>query len=395
VQRCHESIVGGSEALAIHYATLLRSDADVEVLTTTALEYATWSNALPAGDDRRDGITIRRFPVTIGRSAYWHELNRRFLLRRTVAADWPVEALVTRHTPWSMALQEEYLRHQGPYSESLLDFLERRQADYCAVLFVTYLYATTYFGASVVDPRRSILAPTVHDEPHACLPAFRTMARRMRSILWLTEEERQIGQALWGGLPGNVVGMAVNTEQAPAADLGYPYLMYAGRIAISKGCDQLLAWFRQWKCKYPSNVRLVLTGADDIGLPNNDDIVFRGFVSDSEKRALMAGASVFIMPSAWESFSIATLEAMAQGAPVLVNGACTVLAAHVRRSGGGRAFVSFDEFSGALNEMLANPNERAAIGDRGKNYVLANYQADQVKIRLLSALEPLIQSQAA
>ena len=32
VQRCHESVVGGSESLAWNYATLLRDTCDVDVL---------------------------------------------------------------------------------------------------------------------------------------------------------------------------------------------------------------------------------------------------------------------------------------------------------------------------------------------------------------------------
>ena len=38
VQRCHESIVGGSESLAWQYAGLLADSYDVEVLTTTAVD---------------------------------------------------------------------------------------------------------------------------------------------------------------------------------------------------------------------------------------------------------------------------------------------------------------------------------------------------------------------
>jgi hypothetical protein len=61
VQRCHESIVGGSEALAWQYANLLKSHYNVEILTSTALDYRTWASELPTGSEIRDGVTIRRF----------------------------------------------------------------------------------------------------------------------------------------------------------------------------------------------------------------------------------------------------------------------------------------------------------------------------------------------
>lgn len=386
VQRCHESIVGGSEALAWQYATLLRSAGQVEVLTTTALNYSSWSNALPAGVELRDGVTIRRFAVTIGRTPYWHELNRRWSRQRMLSRSWPVEAAATRCTPWSIALEEEYLRHQGPYSDGLLDFLEKRQADYQAIIFITYLYPTTYFGVARVDRERCLFVPTLHDEPTAYLKVFRFMAQRVRRVIWLTEQEQKLGHAIWGRLPGDVVGMAVRTEIVSPAQPGYPYLLYSGRIDSAKGCDWLLDYFRRWKEQFPSPVRLVLTGEDHIGLKPSHDVVYRGYVSDTEKQSLMAGASVFVMPSAWESFSAATLEAMAQRTPVLVNGECAVLADHVRRSDGGKTFVDPNGFSLALNEMLADPKRRAQMGDNGRSYVLARYKADQVQERLLCAI---------
>ena len=77
VQRYHESIAGGAEALAWQYAVLLGKVYDVDILTTTAIDYVTWANVLPAGLEKRQDITIHRFPVTIGRSPYWHQLHER------------------------------------------------------------------------------------------------------------------------------------------------------------------------------------------------------------------------------------------------------------------------------------------------------------------------------
>ena len=80
VQRCHESVLGGSEAHAWQYVQLLREAFEVEVLTSTATDYVTWEETLPAGEDARDGIAVRRFPVAVGRSGYWHQLNHRLNL---------------------------------------------------------------------------------------------------------------------------------------------------------------------------------------------------------------------------------------------------------------------------------------------------------------------------
>ena len=74
VQRCHESVVGGSESLAWQYANLLKDDYDVDVLTTTAVDAAYWANALPEGVEIREGITIRRFHIDIGYTPYRSKL---------------------------------------------------------------------------------------------------------------------------------------------------------------------------------------------------------------------------------------------------------------------------------------------------------------------------------
>ena len=79
VQRCHESIVGGSESLAWHHATVLREAYDVDILTTTAIDTREWNNTLPEGRELREGVSIHRFKVTQGRTAYFGQLFHRLL----------------------------------------------------------------------------------------------------------------------------------------------------------------------------------------------------------------------------------------------------------------------------------------------------------------------------
>ena len=377
VQRCHESIVGGSEALAWQYAQLLSAVYEVEVLTTTALDYVTWSEALPAGVEKRQGVAVRRFPVTIGRTPYWHQLHERMLRHRDAGCA----------GAWGLGLQEELIRFQGPYSAPLVRHLEDHGDEYRVILFTTYLYPTTYFGANAAPSRRSLLAPTLHDEPFAHLSAYRFMARRLAGMLWLTEAERDLSRQLWGDLPGRVTAMAVGVDPAPPAQPGYPYLLYSGRLDPAKGCDLMLDRFRRWKQRRPSPVRLVLTGDGPLQQKEQPDVVFRGQVSEGDKFALMAGAAAFIMPSPWESFSVATLEAMAQKTPVLVNAESAVLNDHVVRSGAGRVFSDEESFCAGLNDLLGDERRRVAMGARGREYVTARYQTEVVRTALLEEVE--------
>jgi len=384
VQRCHETIVGGSEALAWQYATLLSEEFQVDVITTTALEYTTWANELPTGCETRQGINIHRFPVTIGRSNYWHNLHVRLLQQYNSSTYSHVDD--SQQIPWSIALQEEFIRHQGPYSQPMLSFLKGHWQNYLCIIFATYLYPTSYFGIAQVPSSKIALVPTLHNEPPAYLSAYKYMYKKVRSYIWLTNAEKVLGENLWGKSSGRVIAMGVETTPRNPITYEYPYLLYCGRIDPSKGCNELIDFFIQFKKDNPSNLRLILTGKDAMSIPSAPDIEFKGFVSSEEKFQLMAGASIFVMPSPYESFSIVTLEAMAQGTPVLVNGSCEVLVEHVVGSGGGKIYKSYDEFSSAIKELLIGDN-LVEISNLSKQYVVDNYAFNIVRQSLFEEIE--------
>lgn len=389
VQRCHESIVGGAESLAWQFATLLKDDYQVEVLTSTAVDAAYWANVLAEGVEIREGISIRRFHVDIGYTPYRTDLTGcmmrdfdAFGLGRNGGREDCV------HLPWSISLQEELIRHIGPYSESLLTFIKENWRQYRTIIFITYLYPTSYFGLSQVPPGFALFAPTLHDEQFAYLSAYMHAARRAGSLVWLSEGEQRLGRKLWGELPGSVVGTYIQAGQSePFVDERGPYLLYCGRIDPNKGCTQLFEDFIRFKKNHPSQLRLVLTGKADVEVPEHSDIEFRGFVSNKEMLGLMAGATIYVMPSGRESFSIVTLEAMAQRTPVLASGVSEVIVDHVIQSGGGRIYRDYESFAGGLSEMLADERSRNAMGEAGRAYVTSNFTPPKIKKALVAAIE--------
>jgi glycosyltransferase involved in cell wall biosynthesis/SAM-dependent methyltransferase len=389
VQRCHESIVGGSESLAWQYATLLKDEYEVDVLSTTAIDAAYWSNVLPAGTEVREGIRLQRFHVDIGYSPYRTEIFTRMLrdFERFGVGRHRAAGGGTKHFPWSIALQEELVRRIGPYSESLAQYLRQNWQSYRAIIVVTYLYPTAYFSLLEIPKGRALFAPTLHDEPPAYLSIYQHAARRAHSLIWLTEAERRLGTDLWGELPGRIVAMAIDAEPRGPAQLKDPYLLYCGRIDPNKGCGTLFDYFLRFKQEHPSALRLVLTGKDDIPIPDHPDIDFRGFVSAEEKFSLMAGAHVYLTPSARESFSIVALEAMAQRTPVLASAESEVLVDHITQSGGGSTYHDYESFAARLNEMLDSQSLREQIGEHGRNYVISRYVPERVRQSLREAVE--------
>jgi predicted O-methyltransferase YrrM len=268
-----------------------------------------------------------------------------------------------------------------------MQFIEKHWSDYRSLIFVTYLYPTTYFGLLRVPRGHALFAPTLHCEQTAYLSAYKHAAHRARELLWLTEAEQRVGQKLWGNLPGRILAMGIDTVRRQPSSASTRYLLYCGRVDPNKGFPELFEYFERFNRTFPEKLRLVITGKDDMKVPDRPDIEFRGFVSDEEKFSLMAGATIYISPSPNESFSIVTLEAMAQGTPVLANGSSEVLVDHINASGAGRIYVDYESFATSLSEMLSENGELSAMDHAGREYVLARYQENNIRQALIEAVE--------
>ena len=165
VQRYGTDILGGSEYHCRLIAERLAARHQVEVLTTCARDYITWKNEYPEGVDRVRGVAVRRFGTSETRDI--EEFNR--------FSDWIF------NYPHTDADEQDWLRRQGPVAPGLLEHLQRTHRSYDILIFFTYLYAPTALGLQI-DPSRSILVPTAHDEPAIKLRLYRICsARRRRS----------------------------------------------------------------------------------------------------------------------------------------------------------------------------------------------------------------------
>ena len=83
----------------------------------------------------------------------------------------------------------KWLEMQGPWCPALLEHLERHHRSYDALIFFTYLYAPTVLGLEI-DPSRSILVPTAHDEPAIRLDIYKDMFRLPAAVAFNTEVEK-------------------------------------------------------------------------------------------------------------------------------------------------------------------------------------------------------------
>jgi glycosyltransferase involved in cell wall biosynthesis len=105
--------------------------------------------------------------------------------------------------------------------------------------------------------------------------------------------------------------------------------------------------------------------------PSAARILFTGYVTDEELRALYSACRVFVYPSLYEGFGLPPLEAMSCGAPVVASRIPVI----EETCGGGAARLvaphDAEGLAGALAELLADGEARAILAARGRERAAA------------------------
>jgi glycosyltransferase involved in cell wall biosynthesis len=383
VPRYGVEILGGAEYAARMLAERLVTQRgwEVEVLTTGALDTQTWADELPLGNVSINGVDVHRFHSASGRHPRFDALSRVVLSAPTRA---------------SQADQLKWVDMQGPRSPELIAAVGDTDAD--LVAFYPYLFHPTVHGVPAVGPRRSVFHPAAHDEPPLRLPIYRKVFREVGGFVFQTESERELVEATFGigATPQIVLGLGVEERPGRADDarrrLGLddrPYLLYVGRVDHGKGTGALVDFFRAYKKLRPGPLRLVLAG-DLVHAPEPaDDVVLTGRVDDETKWGLLRGATAFVNPSAFEAFSLVTIEAWTAGVPVVVNARCEPTREHCQRSNGGLWYQSFGGFTAVLDRLLRDDDLRASLARSGGDYVRAQFAWPALIDRYATFLEHL------
>jgi glycosyltransferase involved in cell wall biosynthesis len=387
VQRYGTEVLGGAETLARRVAELISPEVELTVLTTCAVDYVTWADHYPPGTEEVNGVRVVRFPVSAPRDPAVFE----------GASDRAYAA------PRNLERGRAWMHAQGPNAPGLLEHLRERGAEYDAVVFVTYLYATTVDGLPLVADR-SILVPTVHNEPPLRLAIFEEVFSRARLCVFSTPEERDLARVRFG-VPDDrarVVGTAI--DEYPAADparfvrqtrIERSYALYHGRLDPSKGVPELVRHHVRYRAARPDGLDLVLLGGGELSLPTNLGFHRLGFVSEELKHDAIAGAEVVVCPSPYESLSFSQLEAWSHGRPTLANASSPVLVGQSRRSGGGLWYSNAAEYA-AMLDLLAQAKPLAeAIGTQGRRFVRNAYSWERVREHWLAALEEVTPQQSS
>ena len=164
---------------------------------------------------------------------------------------------------------------------------------------------------------------------------------------------------------------------------GKRIVLFLGRIHFKKGLDLLVRAWAKIAARWP-DAHLVLAGPDfegtrarvsrmieEAGL--GDSILLPGMLRNELKWSALAAAECFVLPSYSEGLSVAALEAMGVGLPVILTDHCNL--PEVQSLGAGW-IIPADAMSleQALSECLGNhPTTNQAIGARGSSFVRERY----------------------
>jgi glycosyltransferase involved in cell wall biosynthesis len=382
IQRYGKEVNGGAEQYCKQVAEHLNSIYDVEVLTTCAVDYITWANEYSPGMEEINGVKVKRFQVA---------------QKRDIDAFRVVMDRVASNPHHTMEDELYWLKEQGPYCPELIRYIKKNRGKYKVFIFVTYLYHLTYFGLQQI-PQKSILVSTAHDEPWAHFDIFYPLFHLPKAMVYLTEEEKSFVTGKFDNdyKVSDIMGIGIDvpTNVQPEMfrnkyGINDEYIVYIGRIDEGKGCHELFEYFIRYKKENPSNLKLVLMGKPAMDIPENQDILTLGFVSEQDKYNGMAGSKILVLPSHFESLSMSVLESLGMRIPVLVSGRSEVLKGHCLRSNAGLYYTNYQEFSMCLNLMLENNPMYNQMGENGEKYISYYYTWDKVIDKYVNLIESI------
>jgi glycosyltransferase involved in cell wall biosynthesis len=357
-------IVGGAEAVARDVALgLLDRGWEVQVLTTCATSPYTWANDLPESARVEEGILVRRFRNELATSASKeHEVHGRIYYGERPSLDDQVT--------WLNAL----FRTPG-----LFEALMSERDSFDAFVFAPYLFwPTTVCLPAVAD--RAVVMPCLHDEVYAHLEVMRHVLSLPASVWFLSGPEHELAHRLGPVSPQHTVigsGMEVPERHDPDEfreeyGIDFPFLLYVGRREADKGWPWLMDVFSRTK----TSVKLVTAGAADAAVPNHlrGRVIDVGLLSTEQRNNALAAALAYVQPSLMESYSRTTMEAWLAGTPVLARKASAVVEWHCARSGGGWTFSGPRDLGARVGQLAADARLAEEMGEKGRAYVLENYQ---------------------
>ncbi len=368
----------------------------VHIVTTDAwdLEYF-WDPRRDRVGERRDchnGVEIHRVPVRhLPAASLTHRAIRRMMAESSrlsfTARNTTLQA-GSRFGPWLPALFDEMQRLPKP------DLINSANIAFESMIGTAGRYARKHDVPHLVTPFMHL-----GESADSKVRRYYTMPHQIQllhqadGVLVLTELEAEY--LLAAGVQEesvHVVGAGIDVDSVTGGDgrmararLGIdgPIVLTLGAAAYDKGTVHLIEAARQLSA-YGDDIHLIIAGPvmsevrrliDALDARDLVRIHLLGFVTDEERRDLLAAADMVALPSRTESFGLVFMEAWANGKPVI--GARAGAIPSVVTDGEDGLLVEFGDVPGlvgAVRDIVRNSANSAHMGERGRAKVVTEDQ---------------------
>ena len=235
------------------------------------------------------------------------------------------------------------------------------------------------------------------------------VARRIAAVIGLTAQEAAEARAVWEsfGISDStqfaVVPNGINPDEftnLPGREsfrarygLGDALVcLFMGRLHARKGVD-LLA--RAFQTANIPDARLVIAGPDEGMLSVlqsllDDRIIITGYLAGADRLAALAAADIFCLPATGEGLSMAALEALAAGLPVILSPGCNLPEA-ADYGAGVIVEPEVEPLAAALRNLLTSA-DRVRMSDAARRLVRDQFTWDSVSTQLEAVYRAMIGS---
>ncbi len=268
------------------------------------------------------------------------------------------------------------------------------------------------FPHGMLDPWFKRAHPLKHLKKWLYWPwaEYRVLRDAARVVFTAEEERRAARESFWlYDAREEVVPLGI--AEPPEAKAGafaalFPQaagrrlFLFLGRLHAKKGCDLLLEAFAAVHGRNPEAV-LMMAGPDGgmaaalreraraLGIEGG--VLWPGMLEGEAKRAALAAAELFVLPSHHENFGIAVVEALAAGTPVLVSDRVNI-APEIAAAGAGR--ICRDTREGVVHALrdweAMSSSTRNEMRSRARAAFLNRYRIDRSAARLREVLASVL-----
>jgi glycosyltransferase involved in cell wall biosynthesis len=160
-----------------------------------------------------------------------------------------------------------------------------------------------------------------------------------------------------------------------------PFILFLGRLHYKKGMDYVADAFAEF-AREINGVDLIVAGPDEGERAGFEDRVkyhqlssrvhLVGPLYGDLKYAALQEAICFLLPSRQEGFSVAIIEAIASGLPVVISEECNF--PEIVEYGAGEVVpLNANAIKSALHRIVSNPQLRAQMGRSARDLVLSKF----------------------